>query len=446
MAIPNERDKHKSPRTAANAREHVPLMESSKGNSPFYPTHPVPVDLFVGRIEEIKRILMRGVGQVAAGKPISIYVQGEYGIGKTSIAKLTQWIAEEKYNLHGIYAALGGCRDVNDVGEAVLEATLRSGAFKPNRSEIIRNWLAKYIGKQELFGFTVNLDELKQDGPHLSTPYNMLDFLGQVKERLSHSSNNDKVDGIFLVLDEIDGIAGNPQFAHYIKGLIDTNAVQRKPLPWLLMLCGVEERRREMIRNHQPVERIFDIVNIETMTNDEMGQFFQKAFASVNMEVEAEALKMMNHYSAGFPKIMHLIGDAAFWIDDDSVIDENDAMRAIIVAAGEVGNKFVEQQVYKALQSKDYISILEKIAHLDPYEMSFNKSDIASGLTPAEQKKFYNFLRRMKKLRVLQSETKGEWVFTSRMVRLYIWLKPIFKLMPGLKKGKTNSNNQKGGG
>ena len=190
------------------------MIENSKGKSPFYPGQPVPVDLFVGRANQIDRILKRGVGQVAEGKPIALYIQGEYGIGKSSVAGFVQWIAEKDYGLHGIYAPLGGSRNLSDAASAVLEATIRSGAFDPRKSESVRKWLAKYIGKQELFGFSINLEALKQDAPKLSTPFGMLAFLAEVKERLMETG----VKGVFLILDEINGVTADPQFAHFIKG------------------------------------------------------------------------------------------------------------------------------------------------------------------------------------------------------------------------------------
>ena len=77
-----------------------------KGKSPFYPGQPVPNELFIGRFQQIHHIMERGVGQVEAGKPIAIYVQGEYGIGKSSIAAFVQWLAEREHGLHAIYASL----------------------------------------------------------------------------------------------------------------------------------------------------------------------------------------------------------------------------------------------------------------------------------------------------------------------------------------------------
>lgn len=398
------------------------MPSSSKGKSPFYPGQPVPVDLFVGRITQINHLIERGIKQVAAGKPTAIYVQGEYGIGKSSIAGFVQWLAERGHGLHSIYAPLGPAETVEDIGAAVLEATLQSGALNPTRSDKVRTWLAKYVGEQSVLGVTIHAEALKKDAPTIAS--GMLPFLKEVLSRLRDTG----VRGIFLTLDEINGISRNQKFAHFIKGIVDTNAMSREPLPLLIMLCGVEECRREMIRHHQPIDRIFDVVEIESMSQDEMRSFFQKAFDSVKIKIDRAAMDLMVEYSAGFPKIMHLVGDAAFWFDRDGVITEQDAQNALFSAAEEVGKKYVDQQVYKALRSKDYHSILAKIAKMGPDAMSFNKADVSSGLTATEKGKFNNFLQKMKTLKVLRSgEVQGEYIFNMRMVRLYIWLQSLQK-------------------
>jgi hypothetical protein len=398
--------------------------EISKGKSPFYPGQPVPLELFVGRSEQIDRIMTRGVGQVSQGKPVAIYVQGEYGIGKSSIAGFVSSLAEKDQGLHGIYAPLGGAKSVTDVAAAVLEATVRSGAFDLTRSEKVKEWLGTYIGKQALFGITVDLAALKRDAPNLSTPFSMLAFLGEALERLKDLG----VRGIFLVLDEINGITADPQFAHFIKGLVDTNAMSKSPLPLLLMLCGVEARRREMIEKHQPIDRIFDVIDIEPMNAAEMIEFFTRAFDSVGMEVEPAAMNVLTQYSAGFPKIMHIVGDSAYWINTDNVVSEVDAYQAVVMAAQEVGAKYVDQQVYRALRSADYHSILEKIAKMGPNVMTFARHQVASDLTDGQKKKLDNFLRKMKQLNVIRGgEVRGEYIFNTRMVRVYIWLQSLEK-------------------
>jgi len=396
------------------------MEDIQKSMSPFYPGQPVPVELFVGRASQIKRILTRGVGQVAAGKPISIYVQGEYGIGKSSLARFIQWIAEKEHALHGISVSVGGARNLDDLATAIVEATIRSGALDPKISEKFKTWFTKYIAEVTLFGFKVNTKALKNDAPSFSTPFGMLSFLSELRERLKDTG----IKGIFLILDEINGITADPQFSNFIKGLVDANALSKEPLPLLLMLCGVEERRREMIQRHQPIERIFDVVEITPLNEQEMEEFFKRAFESVQMTVAPEAMGLLTRYSAGFPKIMHLLGDTAYWIDKDNIIEEFEALNAVITAADDVGKKYVDHQVYGALQSADYRSILDKIGMISPNNMKFKKDEVASDLTETERKKFNNFLQKMVKLKVFRKgDIRGEYIFNNRMVRLYIWLK-----------------------
>lgn len=392
----------------------------SKGKSPFYPGQPVPVDFFIGRMNEFNRIA-RAISQVELGKPQAIFLTGEYGIGKSSLASFMRYYAGKNNHILGIHVLLGGAETLEDIATKTVETVIKSQIYETTITEKIQNFLSKYIGKQELFGFNINLEALKADGPNISHGY--LPFLRELLNRLKDNG----IKGLMLILDEINGITGNPQFAHFIKTLVDENALSPNPLPLMLMLCGVEERRKEMIQHHQPIERIFDIVEIKPMNENEMKDFFNKTFNSVDMQVKDEVMSILCHYSAGFPKIMHIIGDVVFWIDKDNVIDRLDAIEGIFIAAEEIGKKFVDQQVYKALQSKDYRSILEKLGKAE-FDLSFQKGIIERGLSDIEKRKFNNFLQRMKKLKVLRSgDERGEYIFNSRLVRLYILLNSFNK-------------------
>ncbi|MGB9720293.1 MAG: BREX system ATP-binding domain-containing protein [bacterium] len=392
----------------------------NKGRSPFYPGQPVPVEFFIGRINEIQRIA-RSLKQVELGKPQAIFLTGEYGIGKSSLAGFMRYYAERNNHILGIHVFLGDAETLEDVATKTVEAVIKSSVCEPTTAEKIRNFLSKYIGKQEIFGISINLDQLKTDGPSIS--HGFLPFLNELLRRVK----DDGIKGILLVFDEINGITANPRFAHFIKSLVDENALCPNPLPLLLMLCGVEERRREMIKNHQPVERIFDVCEIKPMDINEMKEFFNKTFNSVAVAVNDEAMLVLCHFSAGFPKIMHIIGDNVFWRDRDNIIDKKDAIDGIIISAEDIGKKFVDQQVYKELRSRDYHSILAKLGK-EKFDLSFKKNVIEKGLSETEKKKFNNFLQRMKKLNVLRSGSeRGEYVFISRLVRLYIQLKSLEK-------------------
>jgi hypothetical protein len=401
------------------------MSSVTKGKSPFYPDQPVPVDLFVGRAEQIKHIMTRAVDQAAAGKPTYVFLEGEYGIGKTSVAQFTQWIAERDKKLLGIYATLDRADSMDDVGVAVLDGTLKSGVYNPTLGEKVRTAFTKYLGEQTLFGVTIHGEALRKEGPRVTQ--GLLPFLGQTLSRVKE----DGIKGIFLVLDEINGIANNPKFAPFLKGLSDVNAPTspgKTSVPLLLMLVGVEDRRRQIGSHHPSVGGIFDVVKIDPLSNDDMVDFYQRAFESVKMTVEKPAMDFITHYAAGFPKIMHIIGNAAFWYDRDDVIDIADATAAVFLAADEIGKKYVDHQVYEAIRSETNHSILYKIGIMNPGEMSFTKKDVEKVLNESEKKNLNNFLQKMKKLNVLRSRgPAGEYEFASRMVRLCIWLRSTEK-------------------
>jgi len=402
----------------------------AKGKSPFTPGQPVPLELFVGRAEQIERIRQRGIRQVEEGKPVAMFVEGEYGIGKSSMANYVQRLAEAEHNLLSVYTALGTLGRVEEVGPAVTEAALLSGVQNSRLSERIKDWVAKYIKEITFFGVHLDPESLKRDAP--TTARGLLAFLGEVVRKAKPAG----IRGIFLVLDEINGLTTLPEFARFIKTLVDENALSRDPVPLLLMLCGIEERRREMILRHQPVERVFDVIPIAAMSEGETWEFFSRAFGTVNMRVAPEARRVLTHWSAGLPKIMHLIGDSAYWIDKDGVISLEDAEEAVRLAAEDVGKKYVDQQVYSALRSKDYLSILSKIVQEEPVS-SFSKAEVRKRLTAEEQKKFDNFLQRMKKLNVLRpGGERGQYVFNLRMVPLYVWLQTIHRRR---RSGRENS-------
>ena len=391
----------------------------NKGKSPFYPGQPVPVEFFIGRQNEIERII-RATAQVEMGKPQAVFLIGEYGIGKSSLASYMRYYAEKTNHLLGLHVLLGGASTIEEMTGKILEAALKSEAYESKFTEKIRTLLSSYIDSVGLFGVTIKMDAIKADSPNISQ--GLIPFFRELLKRLA----DDGIKGIMLILDEINGITNNSKFAHFIKSLIDENAISNNPLPLMLMLCGVEERRSEMIQHHRPIERIFDIVEIEPMSEKEMHDFFTKAFESINAKIENDAMHQICLFSAGFPKIMHIIGDAIYWIDKDGIISIDDATEGLLIAAEDIGRKFVDQQIYKALRSKEYHSILSKIAK--EFGLSFKKNTIEKGLSQMEKRKFANFLQRMKRLNVLKTgEERGEYIFDNRMIRLYILLDSLRK-------------------
>ena len=394
---------------------------TEKPRNPFLPGQPTTVDLFVGRQAQIRHLLERGVRQTALGKPTAFFLEGEYGIGKSSLANYCALAAEGEFGLLAITASMAGQKDLRGVAEAILKAIVQTAHRHRPLWKRVATSLSRFVKSANLFGVDLDLHEIAKEAAHFADIGSFLSTLQRLIAELPTRADWQR--GILLVLDEINGVAAEPAFAHFLKGVVDRNALATEQVPLCLVLCGTPERRHELIANHQPVGRIFDVIEVPPLSAAESREFFERSFRTVDMRLDPVALDQLVQFGSGQPRILHMLGDQAFWIDQDGVIDVDDANSALIQAAADFTSRYVGPQILAELRSAAYRSILTKIAGVDPLQPSFQKSAIADGLEESERRKLDNFLQRMKRLNVLrQGSDKGEWVFNTPMVRTAIWL------------------------
>jgi len=397
--------------------------------SPFTPGKPVPIEYFIARFKEIER-LERAIKQTFSGRNENIFISGERGIGKSSLASLIRYVAEKEHNFIGTHCFLGGVRDLEGMIRVIFQRLLQEVSDR-SIFDNLKNVFGKYIKAVTLFGVGV---EFTTDRSELRTILN--NFLPLIR-KINETIKKDDKKGMMLILDDINGIADVSEFAQFLKSFVDELATSRESLSLLMILVGIPERREELIKHQPSVARIFDIIDLSPMNEDESKEFFNKMFGKQNISVTPEALSRMVSLSGGFPMLMHEVGDATFWLDADNCIDETDAVRGIVEAAETVGRKYLDPQVYRALRSETYRSILRRIGRL-PLGTSFLRKDILEKVPERERKTFDNFLRRAKKLGIIsETEVRGEYRFINMLYHLYVSLEASTA-----EKGKKGSNKR----
>lgn len=381
--------------------------------SPFTPGRPVPIEYFVARVKEIQR-LERAIKQASSERNENIFITGERGIGKSSLASFIRYIAEKEYNFVGTHCHLGGTKDVEGMIRIIFQRLLQG---IPDKSifDKLKSIFGKYIKEITLFGVGV---EFTTDQSELRTLLdNFIPFMREIWKNVKTQKN-----GIILILDDLNGITGISEFAHFMKSFVDELATAKQTFPLLLILVGIQERREDLIRHQPSVVRIFDIIELPPMTNGESTGFFKKTFEKQSISFEPLALSEMVRYSGGLPMLMHEVGDAVFWVDQDDFIDERDAMDGILLAAENVGRKYLDPQVYSVIKSNTYRSILRKLGKL-PLGMSFVRGGIIEKMSGSERKNFDNFLRRTEGLGIItKGEGRGEYGFVNQLFHLYVLL------------------------
>ena len=137
--------------------------EIANKESPFSPGRPVPTEYFIARINEIDR-LERAIKQTLTNRNENIFIVGERGIGKSSLACFIKYLAEKKYNLLGSHIFLGGVKDVETMIRLLFQRLLRE-VSDPNILESLKTIFTDYIKGVSLFGvgveFTSDKNELK---------------------------------------------------------------------------------------------------------------------------------------------------------------------------------------------------------------------------------------------------------------------------------------------
>ncbi len=380
--------------------------------SPFTPGKPVPVEYFVARRREIER-LERAIRQTASGRNENLFITGERGIGKSSLAAFVRHLAE-KQDFLGVHCFLGGVTDLEGVVRLVFERLLQE-VSDVSLFEKLRGIFDKYIKEVSLFGLRI---EFTKDRSQLRTLVeNFLPALRKVNETIQGKRR-----GLLLILDDLNGVTIIPEFAHFLKSFVDELATSGQPLPLMLLLVGIQERREDLAKHQPSASRIFDVIDLPPMTQSESEEFFAAVFGRLNIPVATDALSLMIRLSGGLPMLMHEVGDAIFWGDTDGYIDEKDAMDGIIDAAETVGKKYLDPQVYYALRSATYRSILRRIGKL-PLGTSFRRQEVLERLPDREGNTFDNFLHRIRRIGIIgPTEARGEYKFANQLYHLYVQL------------------------
>jgi hypothetical protein len=386
-----------------------------KDYSPFTPGNPVPLELFVGREKQIDEI-MRYAKQSARGKMENIFLSGDRGIGKSSLASLLRYHLQEEMDFVAVHVFLGGADNLNELVRRVFEAIYKE-YNKKRWFPKISSFFGNYVEKVGIFGVDVTFNPTEKKLAEIVKNF------PQALHNIAIELKNDKK-ALFIILDDINGFCKKAEFANWYKSFVDYVATHRLEFPVMLMLNGLPERRDEL-SGHQPsLLRIFRVIEVERLDREEVNTFFKKAFNSVDIEVDEDALMRMSHYSNGLPIFMHEIGDAVFWnVPGDGRVSNKLAYLGIIEAADRIGKKYLDPKVYRAIRSERYRSILRKIG--ENIQQEFHKHDIMNKLKEPEQKVYGNFLKRMTELGIIVNDIergRGYYKFVNALYPIYIWI------------------------
>jgi hypothetical protein len=380
----------------------------------FRPGQPVPIEFFVGRMQEVERL--RSMVRAAVSGRFSIgFVTGERGIGKSSLVSFVRHLSERTEGTAGCHVFLGGVRALDEMVRRVFDRILKDSIDKPWHAKV-REFFGDHVREVGLFGITLELDLKAKD---LSTITH--DFVPSIR-RLLATLRGEK-SALLLILDDINGLANSDEVANWLKSMVDEIATLGEGVPLCVLIVGLEDRRQELINRQPSLARVFELIDIMPWSDDETRLFYQKTFSDAGAIVDETSIELLRSFTGGFPVLAHEIGDAVWRTAAQPAIDPEEILQGIFLAAEVIGRKFLEPQVYSALRSERYRTILRKLADTSVYT-EFRRDELGQRLTESERKGLDNFLRRMRELGAIANVpgARGLYRFHNRLHALYFWL------------------------
>lgn len=387
-------------------------------SSPFTPGQPVPIEFFVGRVNEIER-LRSLVRASISGKFRIAFVSGERGIGKSSLVSFVRHLSERDEGVASAHVFLGGVDTLTEMVRRIFDRLLKESVEKPWHKKI-RDLFGQYVKQVGLFGITI---ELQLESPDLESLVN--GFATALNKLLIQLKDQRKA--LLLILDDINGLAATQEFANWLKSTVDEIATSGNKFEVCLLIVGLEERRQQLIQHQPSLARVFEVIEIQPWSEEETRQFFSNAFEKAGVRLQKEALDAMTEYTGGLPVLAHEIGDAIWRIAEGPEITFDEAIKGVWNAAQIIGQKLLEPQVLSAIRSQRYRSILRKLA-VRLQGQTFKRADLLKSVSEEEKKVCDNFLNRLRKLGVILPDKEagpGAYRFSNQLHAVYFKIEAI---------------------
>lgn len=315
-------------------------------HNPFNPNSVVKPSLFAGRAHQVLQVV-RKLAQVRDKMPSNFVFHGERGIGKTALAKLTMFIAQEKSpdfeNLNFLVTYYTVEKDQSF--QSVLQSSLNLLTDQLPKSSIDR--LSTHLGdffksgKFSFGAFGMEVGVNKQSGESnegdLFLKDQAVSILTNILKGLDEEQKKDNkaADGILIVIDEIHNvkeIEGIAQIFRSITTTLDMNGHGNVSF----LILGYTSEISKFFNGDPSAKRSFDSFPLETMPDDEAADILFKGFKQAGINYKKDLIQDKIGETGGYPHSIQVLGHKLVDFDTDNSIDEVDWKEAIGATAIEL--------------------------------------------------------------------------------------------------------------
>ena len=336
--------------------------------NPFQPNKIVNTGMFVGRLDELRKIESY-LYQAKSRNPTHFLIEGERGIGKSSLLKYVSPLASgdfpslEKISFQFlvVFVDLGGASSQLDIIRTIGRE-LKSQISKRAKLKDSAKAAWDFLSNWEVLGVRYHKEAASLD------PEDAKDSL--VDQLALIAGDQDGLDGILVMLDEADAPPVEAHLGELMKSM--TERLARQDCDNVIFgLAGLPSVLTKMKASHESSPRIFTVLKLDTLEEAERKTVFEMGMREANKKndrattIEPDALTLLADMSEGYPHFIQQFGYCAFEVDRDDVISSADVLTGAHEENGaisQLGKKYFSEMYFSKINSNDYRKLLDAMA------------------------------------------------------------------------------------
>lgn len=323
--------------------------------------------MFTGRLEEIEAI-EKSLFQTKNGNPKHFLIEGERGIGKSSLMVLVEAMAKR-----------GSLRETVTFRFIVISLELSVDSTYENISQRIYDGFKKQVAElhkvrafaEKAWNFALDWKafgvEYKKSGKSDSTI--LVDELCEGFSKFIENTGPE-LDGILITMDEADKAPVAANLGLLVK-LLTERLSKLECEKVCLGLSGLSQLRAKLRESHESSIRIFEKLFLEPLEKKESARVIQRGLeecekkSSVKVTIENDAQELLVTLSEGYPHFIQQFAYSAFDADTDNNITVEDVRKGAFDPNGaldQLGNRYFSELYFERINSDDYRKVLNSMA------------------------------------------------------------------------------------
>ncbi len=333
--------------------------------NPFRPGSIVGPGMFAGRAAEL-RSLARNLQQTKSGTATSFLVQGERGIGKSSLLFYLQELAGRRvvtesgqaFNFLTVSIGLEPTETQESL-IAKLGAELKGVATENKRVKQLLANAWEFLKKWEIAG--VKYNGLNNSNHPADLLRDLISTLVETERELG-----DEFDGLLFLIDEADKAPATAHLGATLKHVTE-QLTKRGAEKIAFGLFGLPEVVNRLKESHESSPRLFEFLTLDPLLPSEAEWAVRRGLESarertgVLTSIEPAALRLIADLSEGYPHFIQQFAYSAFDVDSDFNIDTGDVTTGSFQENGafqQLGVKYFQGMYFDQIRSDDYRAVL----------------------------------------------------------------------------------------